>query len=158
MGGDGFYGFIMHIIASGVFLMVAGLMYRKHKTKKVAIISMLIATIAMTLSMGVANYYITTFYLGGEAMRQTVVRHDAVDSRVQPHQGRAERSDPPLWYIREFPAFCTRRACTSNTRKSRSNSNNKSARNESRDFYAHIVRSPACRYARHRCCAFGNVA
>ena len=73
MGGDGFYGFIMHIIASGVFLMVAGLMYRKHKTKKVAIISMLIATIAMTLSMGVANYYITTFYLGGEAMRQTVV-------------------------------------------------------------------------------------
>lgn len=34
MGGDGFYGFIMHIIASGVFLMIAGLMYRKHKTKK----------------------------------------------------------------------------------------------------------------------------
>ena len=73
MGGDGFYGFIMHIIASGVFLMIAGLMYRKHKTKKVAILSMLIATLAMTLAMGVANYYITTFYLGGEAMRQTVV-------------------------------------------------------------------------------------
>lgn len=73
MGGDGFYGFTMHIIASGIFLMIAGLMYRRHKTKKVAILGMLIATVAMVIAMGFANYYITTFYLGGEAMRQTVV-------------------------------------------------------------------------------------
>lgn len=73
LGGDSVYGFIMHMIASGVFLMIAGCIYRKHKTKKIAIASMAAATIAMTIVMGFANYFVTPFYYGGEAMRATVV-------------------------------------------------------------------------------------
>ena len=73
LGGDNVYGFIMHMIASGAFLMIAGCIYRKHKTKKIAIASMAAATIAMTIVMGFANYFVTPFYYGGEAMRATVV-------------------------------------------------------------------------------------
>ncbi len=73
LGGDSVYGFIMHMIASGAFLMIAGCIYRKHKTKKIAIASMAAATIAMTIVMGFANYFVTPFYYGGEAMRATVV-------------------------------------------------------------------------------------
>lgn len=73
LGGDSVYGFIMHMIASGTFLCIAGFIYRKHKTKKVALISLVIATLAMTAVMGCANYIITPFYYGGEAMRATVV-------------------------------------------------------------------------------------
>ena len=53
--------------------MIAGCIYRKHKTKKIAIASMAAATIAMTIVMGFANYFVTPFYYGGEAMRATVV-------------------------------------------------------------------------------------
>ena len=73
LGGDSVYGFIMHMIASGAFLMIAGCIYRKNKTKKIAIASMAAATIAMTIVMGFANYFVTPFYYGGEAMRATVV-------------------------------------------------------------------------------------
>ena len=73
LGGDSVYGFIMHMIASGAFLMTSGCIYRKHKTKKIAIASMAAATIVMTIVMGFANYFVTPFYYGGEAMRATVV-------------------------------------------------------------------------------------
>lgn len=73
LGGDSIYGFIMHMIASGAFLMTAGLIYRNHKTKKVAILSMAAATLLMTVVMGFANYFVTPFYYGGEAMREMVV-------------------------------------------------------------------------------------
>lgn len=73
LGGDGLYGFIMHMIASGAFLSCAGLIYRNHKTKKVAILSMAVATLLMTVVMGFANYFVTPFYYGGEAMREMVV-------------------------------------------------------------------------------------
>ncbi len=73
LGGDGAYGFIMHMIASGVFIWTCGPIYKRHKTKKIAIVSMIVATFVMAAVMGVANYYITTYYYGGEAMRATVV-------------------------------------------------------------------------------------
>lgn len=73
LGGDSVYGFLMHMIASGAFLITAGCIYRKHKTKKVAIISMAAATLVMTIVMGFANYFVTPFYYGGEAMRAVVV-------------------------------------------------------------------------------------
>ena len=60
MGGDGLYGFAMHLIASGVFLMIAGLMYRRHKTKKVAILGMLLATVAMMIAATIAATTSTT--------------------------------------------------------------------------------------------------
>ena len=73
LGGDSIYGFIMHMLASGAFLMTAGLIYRSHKTKKMAILSMAVATLLMTVVMGFANYFVTPFYYGGEAMREMVV-------------------------------------------------------------------------------------
>ena len=61
------------IITTFAFLMTAGLIYRNHKTKKVAILSMAVATLLMTVVMGFANYFVTPFYYGGEAMREMVV-------------------------------------------------------------------------------------
>lgn len=34
---SGVYGIIMHIIATGTFVLVAGFLYQKHKTKKGAL-------------------------------------------------------------------------------------------------------------------------
>ena len=34
LGGDGFYGFIMHFVATGIVAVVIGMMYKKNKTKK----------------------------------------------------------------------------------------------------------------------------
>ncbi len=73
LGGDGIYGFIMHVIASGLFVVIAASFYKKHKTKKVAIIGLVVATLAMVVIMGVANYFITPYYYGGQAMREMVV-------------------------------------------------------------------------------------
>ncbi|MCQ2546628.1 MAG: ECF transporter S component [Clostridia bacterium] len=74
LGGDQLYGFIMHILASGTFVLIASLIYKARKSKKVAIISMIIATIAMIVIMGIANYFITPYYYGGAAMKEVVVQ------------------------------------------------------------------------------------
>ena len=57
---SGPYGIIMHIIATGTFVLVAGLIYRNHKSKKKAII----ALIAMTAIMLPANLIITPIFMG----------------------------------------------------------------------------------------------
>ena len=73
LGGDSIYGFIMHMISTGVFVLIAATIYKHKKTKKSAILSMVIATIVTILVMGVANYFITPFYYGGAAMKEVVV-------------------------------------------------------------------------------------
>lgn len=73
LGGDQLYGFIMHVLASGAFVLVASTIYQKHKTKKRAIVSMAIATAVMIALMACANYFITPYYYGGEAMKAVVV-------------------------------------------------------------------------------------
>lgn len=74
LGGDQIYGFIMHVLASGGFVLISASIYKHRKTKKTAVISLIIATIVMIVVMAGANYFITPFYYGGEAMRQTVVQ------------------------------------------------------------------------------------
>lgn len=74
LGGDQVYGFIMHILASGTFVLICSTIYQKKKSKKTAIVSMVIATIAMIVIMGIANYFITPYYYGGEAMKEMVVQ------------------------------------------------------------------------------------
>lgn len=74
LGGDSVYGFIMHCISSGVFVLIAASIYKHKKTKKRAIIGMIIAAVITIAVMGVANYYITPFYYGGAAMKETVVQ------------------------------------------------------------------------------------
>ena len=74
LGGDQLYGFIMHILASGSFVIVASLIYKGHKTKKMAIISLIAATLVMIVVMGAANYFVTPYYYGGAAMKEAVVK------------------------------------------------------------------------------------
>ena len=74
LGGDGIYGFLMHFISSGAFVIISASIYKHHKTKKNAIISMIVAGLIVTAIMGVANYFITPFYYGGAAMKDMVVQ------------------------------------------------------------------------------------
>ena len=62
---SGVYGILMHIIATGVFSLVSGLIYRykKVKTKKHAIIGLLLGSISMVLVMIPANLLITPYFL-----------------------------------------------------------------------------------------------
>ena len=61
---SGAYGIIMHIIATSTLVIVAGLIYRKEKTKKHAIVGLLCGTAAMTLIMIAANLVITPLFMG----------------------------------------------------------------------------------------------
>ena len=61
---SGAYGIIMHIIATSTLVIVAGLIYRKEKTKKHAIVCLLCGTAAMTLIMIAANLVITPLFMG----------------------------------------------------------------------------------------------
>ena len=74
LGGDQLYGFIMHILASGAFVIVASLIYKGHKTKKMAIVSLIAATLVMIVVMGAANYFVTPYYYGGAAMKEMVLK------------------------------------------------------------------------------------
>ena len=74
LGGDQLYGFIMHILASGSFVIVASLIYKGHKTKQMAIVSLIAATLVMIVVMGAANYFVTPYYYGGAAMKEAVVK------------------------------------------------------------------------------------
>ncbi len=61
---SGAYGIIMHIIATSTLVIAAGLIYRKEKTKKHAIMGLLCGTAAMTLIMIAANLVITPLFMG----------------------------------------------------------------------------------------------
>lgn len=61
---SGLYGIIMHILATGAFVLVAGLLYRGHKTKKEAVIALVAGTITMTIVMVLANMIITPLFTG----------------------------------------------------------------------------------------------
>lgn len=62
--GSGLYGIIMHIIATGAFVLTAGLLYRHKKTKKEAVIALAAGTAAMVLVMYFANLVITPLFTG----------------------------------------------------------------------------------------------
>ena len=63
---SGPYGIIMHIIATSVLCLTAGLIYQsKHtKTKKHAIVGLVCGTVAMALVMVPANMIITPLFTG----------------------------------------------------------------------------------------------
>lgn len=64
LGGDGIYGCLMHIIATGTFVIIAGNLYKKNKTRKGALVAMIIGVIAWVIMMCVANYFITPLFMG----------------------------------------------------------------------------------------------
>ncbi len=64
LGGDGIYGFLMHVAASGTLALAAGLIYRVAHTRKGAILSLVAGTVSMGLVMMVANHFITPYFMG----------------------------------------------------------------------------------------------
>lgn len=61
---SGLYGILMHIIATSVFALVAGLIYQKSKTRKGAVIALVCGVFAMAIIMIPANIFITPYFMG----------------------------------------------------------------------------------------------
>lgn len=61
---SGAYGIIMHIIATSVLVMVAGVIYKFNKTRKGAVIALICGTAAMAVVMIGANLIITPLFMG----------------------------------------------------------------------------------------------
>lgn len=62
--GSGFYGIIMHVIATGTFVTVAGSIYNRKKTRGSAAIGLACGVLAMTVIMVAANLIVTPLFLG----------------------------------------------------------------------------------------------
>jgi len=60
---SGPYGMIMHMIAIGTYLIPAGLIYRTKKSRKTAIIGMLVGVLVSTAAMIPANLLITPLFM-----------------------------------------------------------------------------------------------
>lgn len=61
---SGLYGIIMHILATGAFVLVAGFLYSKKKSKKGAIIALVAGVLTMTCVMFFANMIVTPAFMG----------------------------------------------------------------------------------------------
>ena len=61
---SGAYGIIMHVVATSVLVTTAGLIYRRHKTKKRAVIGLAAGSLAMVVVMFFANMVITPLFTG----------------------------------------------------------------------------------------------
>ncbi|MGN0703175.1 MAG: ECF transporter S component [Lentihominibacter sp.] len=61
---SGLYGIIMHIIATSVLVLVAGLIYKKNKTRKGAVLALICGAVAMAIVMICANMVITPLFMG----------------------------------------------------------------------------------------------
>ena len=73
--GSGVIGVVMHIVATGSCVMVAGLIYWKRKTRMSAAISLVVGALIMTLAMVLLNLVLTPLFLGAplEAVLQMLV-------------------------------------------------------------------------------------
>lgn len=69
---SGVYGVIMHIIATGVYVTVSSVMYKRRKTKKEAALSIVVGALAMAAVMFGANLVITPYFMMGAVNGQTV--------------------------------------------------------------------------------------
>ena len=64
---SGFYGILMHILATGSYVLVAGLIYRRFRTRKGAAAALVFGGLAMTAVMLAANLLITPHFTGWPA-------------------------------------------------------------------------------------------
>ncbi|MCK9221105.1 MAG: ECF transporter S component [Limnochordia bacterium] len=69
--GSGWIGILMHIVATGTFVVVAGLMYQARRTRINAIFALICGSLAMTLMMIPLNLIFTVYFMG--VPRETVV-------------------------------------------------------------------------------------
>lgn len=61
---DGIVGMLMHILATGSFVLVTGLLYGRNKSRKNAILALIFGSLTMTITMVLWNLAITPFYMG----------------------------------------------------------------------------------------------
>lgn len=73
LGGDGLYGFLMHVVATGICAVVIGLLYQHKKTKKNAIISLIVGVLVTVIVMIGMNLLVTPFYMGVEVKAVAVM-------------------------------------------------------------------------------------
>ena len=62
----------MHVVATGVYVSVSSLIYRRHKTKYMAMFSLLMGSLAMTAAMFCANLVVTPYFMMGAVNADTV--------------------------------------------------------------------------------------
>ena len=55
---------IMHFLATGTFVLLAGNLYRAHRTRKAALLGLAAGTLAMTAVMCVCNLVFTPLFMG----------------------------------------------------------------------------------------------
>ncbi|HXL02398.1 MAG TPA: ECF transporter S component [Candidatus Atribacteria bacterium] len=65
-GEGGPWGVLMHFLATGSYVVLAGFIYRRHRTKNGAITSLIVAPLFMAAIMVGANLLVTPLYLGVE--------------------------------------------------------------------------------------------
>lgn len=61
---SGFIGIMMHIFATGSFVLAAGTWYKYHKTKKQAVVALVLGCVVWTVSMMIWNYFFTPIFMG----------------------------------------------------------------------------------------------
>lgn len=62
--GSGWVGFVMHVISTGTLVFVASFYYKYNKTRKGALIALILGSLAMTAIMIPTNLYFTVKYWG----------------------------------------------------------------------------------------------
>ena len=62
--GSNIIGIIMHIVATGSCVLIAGNIYRRNKTKKTAAIALAVGVLVMTTAMVLMNLVLTPLFLG----------------------------------------------------------------------------------------------
>mgnify|MGYP003377388733 CR=1 FL=1 len=68
---SGIIGIVMHLLATGAFVLVAGGIYQRHKTIGWAVVSLICGVVAMTIVMVGCNLVFTPIFLG-QAMGDVV--------------------------------------------------------------------------------------
>lgn len=61
---SGVIGIVMHIFATGSFVLAAGNWYKKRRTRKAAVAALALGTLAMTAAMCVWNLVFTPIFMG----------------------------------------------------------------------------------------------
>lgn len=67
--GSGVIGIIMHILSTGTFTVLAGLIYKKNRTRKRALLALVVGTLAMTAVMTACNLIFTPLFLGASLQK-----------------------------------------------------------------------------------------
>lgn len=64
LAGDGWVGFLMHVMAQGVLVLVAGLFYKKWHNTRGLIVGLILGSLGATLMMVPLNYIFTVHFYG----------------------------------------------------------------------------------------------